>query len=40
MTKIIKLVIADESVINDKAKVMELIHVSTTRQVTYYLFDL
>lgn len=36
MTKIIKLVMADESVINDKAKAMELIHVSTTRQVAYY----
>jgi len=37
MTKIIKLVMADEEVLNDKEKAMGLIQVSTARQVAYYL---
>lgn len=37
MTKIIKLVMADEEVLNDKDKAMALIQVSTARQVAYYL---
>ena len=37
MTKIIKLVMADEEVLNDKDKAMELIQVGTSRQVAYYL---
>lgn len=36
MTKIIKLVMSDESVLNDKTKAMELIKVNSTRQVAYY----
>ena len=37
MTKIIKLVMADKEVLNDKDKAMELIQVGTSRQVAYYL---
>ncbi len=37
MTKIIRLVMAEEEVLNDKDKAMELIQVSTVRQVAYYL---
>ena len=37
MTKIIRLVMAEEEVLNDKDKAMELIQVSTARQVAYYL---
>ena len=37
MTKIIKLVMADEEVLSDKDKAMELIQVGTSRQVAYYL---
>ena len=37
MTKIIKLVMADEKILNDKDKALELIQVGTSRQVAYYL---
>lgn len=37
MSKIIKLVLADEEVLNNKDKAMEIIQVGTVRQVAYYL---
>lgn len=37
MSKVIKLVMADEEVLNDKDKAMALIQVGTSRQVAYYL---
>ena len=37
MNKVIKLVMADESIIEDKEKAMVLISVGTVRQVSYYL---
>ncbi len=37
MNKIIKLVIADDIILNDKSKAMELLNVTTERQVAYYL---
>ena len=37
MSKIIKLVLADEEVLNNKDRAMEIIQVGTVRQVAYYL---